>query len=105
MSSTKKNGFTLTVITAVLLMAFAVPAYAAKSENKPNTDCLRAGQTVLRDLGLFQAATRGEIDYSALADAEEGPIFADLPEGSFLKISDVFKLHKSNPELFAWCAA
>ena len=28
---------------------------------------------------------------------------ADLPEGSFLSLGQVVKLHKTNPELFAWC--
>ncbi|MDH3308168.1 MAG: hypothetical protein OEO77_11700 [Acidimicrobiia bacterium] len=88
-----------TAALAVGLMA--APALAAP--RTPDTDCLRAGQAVLRDLGAFSAAARGQVDYSAFADEVNGPIFADLPEGSFLPINVVFQLHLDSPELFAWC--
>jgi hypothetical protein len=91
---------TLALLVAIFSLAFTAPVFAGK----PDTDCLRAGQATLRSLDAFQAAARGEVDYSAFADAEAGPIFLGLEEGSFLKLSEVFKLHKSNPELFAWCA-
>jgi len=32
-----------------------------------------------------------------------GPIFAELPAGSYLSLGQVVKLHTTNPELFAWC--
>ena len=32
-----------------------------------------------------------------------GLIRVALPEGSFLKLSTVISLHRTNPELFAWC--
>lgn len=65
--------------------------------------CVQAGIGTLQSLGLLQAAAQKQIDYSTLADADDGPIFADLPEGSNLSLGQVVKLHTSNPELFAWC--
>ena len=32
-----------------------------------------------------------------------GPIFTTLPEGSYLSLGQVVKLHTTNPDLFAWC--
>jgi hypothetical protein len=57
----------------------------------------------LKELGLLQAAAQKQIDYSTLADAENGPIFADLEEGSNFSLGQVVKLHTKSPELFAWC--
>jgi hypothetical protein len=38
-----------------------------------------------------------------LANPTTGPIFTTLPEGSYLSLGQVVKLHTTNPELFAWC--
>jgi len=99
-----------TKLTAALLAGFMMTGLTVgtASAAKPadgGIACLKAGQDTLRDLGLFQAAAQGQIDYSTLADPVEGPIFAALPEGSYLPINEVFALHKSSPELFAWCAS
>jgi len=99
-----KNKIAAFAVATTLFSGVAVSAAAAAPPaDKPDTACLRAGQAVLRDLGAFQAAAKGEVDYSAFADAEEGPIFADLEEGSFLPLNVVFELHLESPELFAWC--
>lgn len=92
-----------------LTAGFAVaPASAApKDMTKPANDgayCVQQGIGTLKSLGLLQAAAQKTIDYSTLADPVNGPIFADLPEGSFLSLGQVVKLHTTNPELFAWCA-
>jgi hypothetical protein len=79
----------------------AAPASAAPANS--GASCVQAGLGTLKELGLFQAAARKQIDYSTLADPVNGPIFADLPEGSFLSLGQVVKLHKTNPGLFAWC--
>ncbi len=79
----------------------AGPAAAAPANS--GAACVQAGIGTLKDLGLLQAAARKQIDYSTLADPASGPIFADLPEGSFLSLGQVVKLHTTNPELFAWC--
>ena len=56
-----------------------------------------------RQAEILQAAASKQVDYSTLADPVEGPIFTTLPEGSFLSLGAVVKLHRTNPELFAWC--
>ncbi|MEU8006031.1 hypothetical protein AB0B66_33130 [Catellatospora sp. NPDC049111] len=57
----------------------------------------------LMKLGLLRDAARRRIGYSTLADPFNGPIFADLPKGSYLSLGTVVKLRSTNPELFAWC--
>ena len=79
----------------------ATPAAAAPAN--PGGACVQAGIGTLKDLGLLQAAAQKQIDYSTLADPVNGPIFADLPEGSYLSLGQVVKLHTTSPELFAWC--
>ena len=78
----------------------AAPASAAPNERGA---CVQAGLGTLTSLGLLQAAAQRQVDYSTLADPVAGPIFAELPEGSFLSLGQVVKLHTTNPELFAWC--
>lgn len=95
----------MTVIVAAFMFSTAAVGIAeAAPADKPAVACQQAGMDVLRDLGALRAAARGEVDYSAFADAEEGPIFLDLDEGSFIPLKDVLALHRSNPELFAWCS-
>ena len=77
------------------------PAAAAPADQ--GAACVQAGIGTLKDLGLLQAAAQKKIDYSTLADPTDGPIFADLPEGSYLSLGQVVKLHKTSPALFAWC--
>jgi len=36
-------------------------------------------------------------------DPVAGPIFTNLPVGSYLSLGQVVRLHTTNPELFAWC--
>ena len=82
------------------------PAAAVPAKGGPANEgaaCVQAGIGTLKDLGLLQAAATKQIDYSTLADPTAGPIFADLPEGSYLSLGQVVKLHTTNPELFAWC--
>jgi hypothetical protein len=96
----KLLSFTVGAAVAAALM-IAGPAAAAPS-NK-GAACTQAGISTLKTLGLFRAAAHKEIDYSTLADPQNGPIFADLPTGSFLSLGQVIRLHHTNPELFAWC--
>lgn len=96
----------LRFVVFVCFLGFATAALAQPPESTPADEgaaCVQAGLDTLREFGLFQDAAKKEIDYSELADADSGPIFADLPEDSFLSLGQVVKLHKTNPELFAWC--
>ena len=85
----------------VATLAVASPASAAPANE--GAACVQAGLGTLKSLGLLQAAAQQKIDYSTLADPTAGPIYADLPAGSYLSLGAVVKLHTTNPELFAWC--
>lgn len=95
----------LCMAAALAGLAFATPAAAATSQATPREGaaCVRAGVSTLIKLGLLRDAALRRIDYSTHADPVDGPIFADLPEGSYLSLGTVVKLHYTNPELFAWC--
>ena len=86
----------------VATIGLAAPAQAAPP-SAAGGSCVQAGIGTLKSLGLLQAAAQKQIDYSTLADAETGPIFADLPAGSNFSLGQVVKLHVKSPELFAWC--
>ena len=94
---------TTLVLGAGLVAAPAAAAPPASTPANPGAACVQAGIGTLKNLGLLQAAAQKKVDYSTLADPVAGPIFTDLPEGSFLSLGPVVKLHTTNPELFAWC--
>lgn len=89
--------------SAVLVGSVLVAAPATAAPANAGAACVQAGLGTLKDLGLLQAAAQRGVDYSTLADPVDGPIFAELPEGSFLSLGQVVKLHTTSPELFAWC--
>jgi len=95
---------TLALAGAVAMAATVGLAAPAQASSDAGADCVQAGIGTLKSLDLLQAAAQKQIDYSTLADAQNGPIFADLPEGTFLSLGQVVKLHKQSPELFAWCS-
>ena len=93
-------------------VGMAAPASAAPMNE--GAACVQAGIGTLKSLSgaqvgvpeertALQAAAKQKIDYSLLADSENGPIFEDLPEGSYLSLGQVVKLHTKAPQLFAWC--
>jgi hypothetical protein len=84
-------------------LAVAAPASAAETPRNQGAACVQAGLSTLKSLGLLQAAASKQLDYSTLANPATGPIFTTLPEGSYLSLGQVVKLHTTNPELFAWC--
>jgi|SRR5829696_5221929 len=88
------------VAATVMSVVLSTPASAAPSEGAA---CTQAGIGTLKSLGLLDEAASRQIDYATLADADNGPIYADLPTGSYLSLGQVVKLHHTNPELFAWC--
>ncbi len=76
---------------------------ASAAPRNEGAACIQAGIRTLKDLGLLQAAAQKKVDYSTLANPTTGPIYTTLREGSYLSLGQVVKLHKTNPELFAWC--
>jgi len=95
------GGIAVTAFAASI--ALATPASAAESPRTEGAACVQAGIGTLKSLGLLNAAAQRTVDYSTLADPVNGPIFADLPAGSYLSLGQVVRLHAQQPELFAWC--
>ena len=93
----------LVAVALAATMAVAAPASAADTPRNEGASCVQAGLNTLKSLGLLQAAAQKQIDYSTLANPTTGPIYTTLPEGSYLSLGQVVKLHTTNPELFAWC--
>ncbi len=91
----------VTAAVAVSAGLAATPAAAAPAND--GAACVQAGIGTLKEMGMLQAAAKKQIDYSTLADPVNGPIFTNLPEGSYLSLGQVVKLHTTTPELFAWC--
>jgi len=94
----------LWIVALIAALSLGALAFARKPVDAgQGGQCVQAGIATLNTLGLFDAATKKQIDYSTLADQDTGPIFADLPEGSNLSLGQVVSLHATNPSLFAWC--
>ena len=90
-------------LAATMSTGLAVGATAAAAAPNERGACVQAGLGTLMEFDLLQTAAQQELDYSILADLEQGPIFDDLQPGSFLSLGTVVKLHTTAPELFAWC--
>ena len=79
---------------ALSLPLLVVAAGTASAAPSANGACVQAGIGTLKDLGALQAAAQKSIDYSA---------YVAVPEGTYLSLGQVVKLHTSSPELFDWC--
>ena len=97
----------ITVVAAIVAataLALAPIGSAAKPADPGKSGrCIAAGVGTLVSLGLIDDAARGEVDYAPLGLNGAGLIRVALPTGSFLKLSTVISLHRTNPELFVWC--
>lgn len=94
----------LALIAAVIAAAAlaVAPIGAAKGHDAGKGGrCIAAGVTSLVGAGLIVDAARGTLDYSTLA----GPsgVRLSLAPGTFLPLGTVIGLHRTDPELFAWC--
>jgi hypothetical protein len=78
-------------VSLPLLVTTATSASAAPSTNGA---CVQAGIGTLKQIGALQAAAQKSVDYSA---------FVAVPEGTYLSLGQVVKLHTTTPELFPWC--
>ena len=99
----RKLGAGVIALALGATLAVAAPVSAAEVPRSQGAACVQAGLSTLKSLGLLQAAAQKQIDYSTLANPTTGPIYTTLPEGSYLSLGQVVKLHTTNPELFAWC--
>jgi hypothetical protein len=95
-------------------LAFTTTATASNSSNAiAGARCVKAGVAFLVDNNLLEAAALRQIDYSDLDSdmtnnddvfTSSGPINTDLPNGSYLSLGNVIRLHFTNPEPVDWCA-
>jgi hypothetical protein len=76
-------------------VAVAAPASAAPMNE--GAACVQAGIGFLKENNLLQAAAQKQIDYGAVLPGV-------VPEGTFLSLGQVVKLHTTNPEIFPWCS-
>jgi hypothetical protein len=80
------TGAGVVAVAVAATLASATPASAADTPRNEGAACVQAGLGTLKSLGLLQAAAQQKIDYSTLANSANGPIFADLPAGSYLSL-------------------
>lgn len=87
------------LIVGAVALGLGLTSFGAGSASAAPGDggkCAKAGTTFLREAGLLQAAAQRQIDYGLVLPGV-------VPEGSFLSLGQVVKLHTSNPALFPWC--
>jgi hypothetical protein len=89
------TGAGLAAVAVAVTLASATPASAADTPRNEGAACIQAGLGTLKSAGLLKDAAQKQIDYSTLV--------AGLPSGSYVSLGQVVKLHKTSPELFAWC--
>jgi NO-binding membrane sensor protein with MHYT domain len=93
---------------ALSAMAFTAVAVAQPGNSKAQdaiagAKCVQAGVGTLVSLGLMPQAAQGKLDYSPLGTNGAGLIRLPLATPTYIPLKDVIALHRSNPELFAWC--
>lgn len=93
------------VVAAAGLMVAPVGSAAKPANPGEGGRCIAAGVGTLVSAGLITQAARGTLDYAAFGTGPGGAglIRLALPEGSFIPLNQVISLHRTNPELFAWC--
>ena len=94
----------LGIVALIAALSLGALAFARKPVDAgQGGQCIRAGVTTLVSLDAVSAAARGQVDYSAFGTNGLGLIRLPLDQGSFIPLKDVIALHRTNPELFAWC--
>jgi hypothetical protein len=88
--------------TAALMVA-PVGSAAKPADPGKGGRCIAAGVGTLVGAGLITQAAKGTLDYAAFGTNGAGLIRLALPAGSVIPLDQVISLHRTNPELFAWC--
>ena len=99
----KRLALLAAVVAAAALATAPIGSAGKPADPGKGGRCIAAGVGTLVSLGLIDEAARGEVDYAPLGMTGAGLIRVALPAGSFLPLSTVIGLHRTNPELFAWC--
>lgn len=85
MSRTRFSIVALLTLTLVASGALVASPASAATPDGPNTDCLRAGMSTLKSLGLFSAVAKNGIEVEGIG---------------VLSLSEVLRAHLFQPELF-----
>lgn len=99
----KRLGLIAGVVAAAALMVAPVASAAKPSNPGQGGRCIAAGVGTLVGAGLITQAAKGQLDYAQFGTNGAGLIRLALPAGSFIPLNQVISLHRTNPELFAWC--
>ncbi|MGI9576655.1 MAG: hypothetical protein ACR2OH_00460 [Microthrixaceae bacterium] len=99
----KKIAVALTAGVAAATVGLGATGTANAAPKNAGAACVQDGIGFLKANGLLQQAAQKKIDYSTLGPDGAGLIRVQLPEGSFLPLGQVVKLHTQNPALFTWC--
>jgi hypothetical protein len=93
------------IAAAFAASALALGVSAGPVEAKSSgAACVVDGVRFLRTNGLLVKAALRKVDYAPLDNTGgTGQIRTDLGDSAFLPLSQVIRLHYTNPELFAWC--
>ena len=99
----KRIGLIAGVVAAAALTVAPIGSAAKPADPGKGGRCIAAGVGTLVDAGLITQAAQGTLDYAPLGTNGAGLIRVALPQGSFIPLNQVISLHRTNPELFAWC--
>lgn len=93
------------VVAAAALAAAPIGSAAKPAEPGKGGHCVAAGVGTLVSLGLIDEAATGQLDYAPLGSQPggAGAIRVAFSGPAFLPLGTVIGLHRTNPELFAWC--
>lgn len=100
------------LLGAIAASALAVTSTAlAGGGNSQNAReaaaCVQAGIGTLVSLGLIDEAAQGKLNYYPLGSQAGGAGLINIAFASgpvYIPLKDVVSLHRTNPELFDWCA-
>lgn len=99
----KRIALIAALVTAVALAAAPIGSAGKPADPGKGGRCIAAGVGTLVSLGLIDEAARGELDYAPFDASGAGLIRAELGDSALLPLRTVISLHRTNPELFAWC--
>jgi hypothetical protein len=91
-------------VAATSIGVMSINDTASAATPREGVACVRSGVKFLASNGLLLKAAQGKVDYAPLDNTGgSGDIRTDLGDSAFLPLTQVIKLHYTNPELFSWC--
>ena len=99
---------TAVALAALALTATTMAAPASAAGHKPDTDCMRAGMTVLKDAGLFSAVAGGGLPIDTAVSVgvtvRPGADISGVPNP--IPLSVVLADHRAGDDslfVYPWC--